>query len=274
MLTLPNLAPQDSYTLWYSSRNCPSPHPICDQDIQGSSKPQQRRNQAAAYRSPLVILRFEEESIQHRKRNITDYGAAWLRPPGVPKSLHQLREDERELKEYQEALRRERLVQELAEAEAGAANNHELQPSEGLMGDMDEMQDLDDEIPEANLLHVNSESATEDEVDTDEDVESNYEASTFTPRGHIPVADDLIYDRLLHDDHDVVDEEQMSGMLLEEDLIQEFGDADQNDSTGRRDQDIDLDDNIPEAEEYEHTDTEEELCSSEINDDNPSLNGN
>ena len=56
--------------------------------------------------------------MERRKHNIQNYGNSWIKPPGIPKSLYQLREEKREMEEHQEALRREALAQELAEAEA------------------------------------------------------------------------------------------------------------------------------------------------------------
>ena len=57
----------------------------------------------------------------------------------MPKTLHQMREEKREQEEHQEALRREQLAQELAEAEAADM------PEDGTMDDvqLDGARDLD-----------------------------------------------------------------------------------------------------------------------------------
>ncbi|TQS35666.1 hypothetical protein Golomagni_03907 [Golovinomyces magnicellulatus] len=265
MLSLPSLSPPDCYTLWYTSSSSPNPKIIKDEDDQNSVQAQhhnQNRSQNPAYRSPLTNLRLDEESIRNRKKNITDYGAMWLKPPGVPKSLQQLREEEREMREHQETLRREQLAQELAEAGEGGELESFLQGEEG----MEEMQDLDDEVPEAD----NSAFSTNDEVDSDdEETEQDDDLSGLETRNNLTMPDDmyrreaLIHERLLCDDSSVLSEKELSGMLNEEDLIQERTDAELTNATMDMDRDMDLDDEIPEGDGYEHTDTEEEISSSE-----------
>jgi hypothetical protein len=85
--------------------------------------------------------------MERRKNNVSNYGSSWIKPPGVMKTLTQTREEERELLEHQEAMRREQLAQELAEAEAEAGDG----PQTGMMdGDMEDARDLDDDIPEVS----------------------------------------------------------------------------------------------------------------------------
>ena len=106
--------------------------------------------------------------MERRKQNVQNYGSSWIKPPGVVKSLHQLREEKRELEEHQEALRREQLAQELAEAEAA----DELLQGEGGDGEMEEARDLDDDIPEADITGQDpGESGSEDDLDADESAE-------------------------------------------------------------------------------------------------------
>ena len=105
--------------------------------------------------------------MERRKINIQNYGSGWIKPPGIHKSLHQQREEKREMEEHQEALRREALAQELAEAEA-AEGVDELLQGEGMDGEMEEVRDLDDEVPDADadatrLLDSDSESSEGDE---------------------------------------------------------------------------------------------------------------
>lgn len=60
--------------------------------------------------------------MERRKANVSNLGSTWLKPPGVSKTLFQMREEERERQEHEEAMRREEmLARELAEAEAAAA---------------------------------------------------------------------------------------------------------------------------------------------------------
>jgi hypothetical protein len=211
---------------------------------------------------------MDEEYMERRKQNIQNYGSSWIKPPGIPKSLYQLREEKREMEEHQEALRRETLAQELAEAEAEGVEDL-LQG--GVEEDMDEVRDLDDEVPEAETTGLDAEddSGNEDEENDSEDV----------PRGVLAsrMPDDVYREALVRGDQvrstgfgddggSTVDEEDPSQMLQEEDLIHEHREEDHDVDM---DMDADLDADIPEADSaggYEHTDTEDELTSSEEED--------
>ncbi|POS86018.1 hypothetical protein EPUL_001594, partial [Erysiphe pulchra] len=280
MLHLPNLAPPDCYTLWYTSASSPNPRIIRDQDDQDFSQTQtqnQQRNHNTFHRSPLTNLRLDEESIRNRKKNITDYGAGWLKPPGVSKSLQQMREDEREMREHEETLRRERLAQELAQAGAEAELDILLQGEDG--DGMEEMVDLDDDIPEA----ISSEFDSNDEGDFGDEGTVHTEVSgviinvSNNNNVTLPLQDDLyrreilVHDRLIRDDSSTVDEKDLSGMLEEEDLVQEHQESEMTNLDMGMNQDMDLDDDIPEGDVYEHTDIDEEISSSEDEDEDSSF---
>lgn len=219
--------------------------------------------------------------MQRRRLNVQNYGSGWLRPPGVPKTLHQLREEKREQEEHQEAMRREQLAQELAEAEA------EANPENGMMDDvqLDGAQDLDDEIPDADDefgLHDDDdddddEEEDEDDLDEDEGGEAEEDADESVLReerqndlmaARMRMNDDAFREALARGDPDgegiyggdeEIEEEEQGHMLDEDDFAQEGTD----DGLGV-DMDADLDDDIPEAESggYEHTDSEAEFTSS------------
>ncbi|KAI1428511.1 Apc15p protein-domain-containing protein [Xylaria sp. FL1777] len=211
---LPDLSPRDSHSLWYTSSRNPlsssntqdarlsSPH---QEHIHGHGHPHgpnsnHRRGAQLIERSPLARLRADEQNLERRQHNVTNFGSAWLKPPGLPKTLHQLREERREAEEHQEALRREQLAQELAEAEAEAAGAAaDGDAGAGAMiagGDLDVMldappdgddgmddvqldgaRDLDDEIPEADEadfgLSDNDDEDDDDEEDEDESDEDD-----------------------------------------------------------------------------------------------------
>lgn len=225
--------------------------------------------------------------MERRKLNVQNYGNSWLKPPGVPKTLYQQREEKREMEEHQEALRREQLAQELAEAEAEAAGMDEMMEGEG-MGE-EEARDLDDDIPDADNTGL---SIVEDEDDDEENEPTGdtpgTQASTraqareeFHARANAAVAataavlariparvpDDVYREALARgedpaptgfgdDGASAIDEEAQEGMLQEEDLLHEEPED--------LDMDADLDAEIPDADEasgYEHTDTEAELTS-------------
>jgi hypothetical protein len=206
-----------------------------------------------------------------RRQNVQNYGNSWIRPPGIAKSLYQMREEKREMEEHQEAMRREALAQELAEAEAEGLE--EMLRREGggeAEGEMEEGRDLDEDVPEgeADVTGMGEEDDDEDEEDGGDRVNGEEEV----PRGVLAsrMPEDVYREALVRGeeargtmfgDGSTVDEEDREQMLQEEDLVhetQEQGDLDM-------DGDVNLDDDIPEAEEggYEHTDTEAELTSSE-----------
>ena len=230
--------------------------------------------------------------MERRKLNIQNYGNSWLKPPGVPKTLYQQREEKREMEEHQEALRREQLAQELAEAEAEAAGTDELMEGDEID---EEVRDLDDDIPDADntglSLADDDDDDDEDEDDDDDDIEN--EPVGGTPATHPPlrvlamdemrvrntaaavariparVPDDVYREALARgedpapggfgdDGASTIDEEAHEGMLQEEDLMPE--------EVTNLDMEVDLDAEIPDADEasgYEHTDTEAELTSSD-----------
>lgn len=208
--------------------------------------------------------------MERRKQNVQNYGSSWIKPPGIPKSLHQLREEKREMEEHQEALRREALAQELAEAEAEGVEDL-LQG--GVEEEMDEVRDLDDEVPEAEATGIDADEESENE---DEDEENDRDD---VPRGVLAsrMPDDVYREALVrgeqarttgfgNDGGSTIDEEDPSQMLQEDDLVHE---AREGGHDVDMDVDADLDADIPEAESqggYEHTDTEEELTSSEEED--------
>lgn len=184
-----------------------------------------------------------------------------------------MREEKREQEEHQEAMRREQLAQELAEAEGGGM------PEEGMMDDvqLDGAQDLDDEIPDADDHFAmgdddEDEEDDEDEADADDSEELDDEALREERQNDLMAArmrmtDDAFREALVRGDPDGDDmyggeeelEEEHQGHMLDE---EDFALVDLD---GGIDMDANLDDDIPEAESglYEHTDSEAELISSE-----------
>jgi hypothetical protein len=233
----------------------------------------------------LARIAADEQYMLRRRINVQNFGSGWLRPPGVHKTLHQMREEKREQEEHQEALRREQLAQELADAEAG-----DMQEEDGVMEDvqLDGAQDLDAEIPDADAdadLALNEDDDDEDEdeeeeedeqgsvgqagLDADEDVlREGRQAGLMAAR--MRMTDDAFREALIRGEpeggdmyggEEELEEEEQGHMLDEEDFVQV--DPDDDDLNG--DMMADLDDEIPEAESggYEHTDSEAELSSYE-----------
>ncbi|KAI0198712.1 Apc15p protein-domain-containing protein [Astrocystis sublimbata] len=318
---LPDLSPRDSHSLWYtSSRNPFPPSNTSDAHLHGSSHPdhglghghphgvngnqqhqQHRRGAHLIERSSLARLRADEHNLERRRQNVTNFGSAWLKPPGLPKTLHQLREERREAEEHQEAMRREQLAQELAEAEAEAAGGGAAETGEAGDEGMDDVQldgarDLDADIPEADdadfgLSSIEDdededeedgedEDAEEGEEDDEEDEDAEVRAQTQQQQlmaqrmrqGNDAFREDMARGRdsaAFYGADEDIDEVDQSHMIEEDDLA---GTQEDMDDMGM---DADLDDEIPEAESlggYEHTDTEAELSSSIDEGDNNNSN--
>lgn len=210
--------------------------------------------------------------MERRKQNVQNYGNSWIKPPGISKSLYQQREEQREHEDQQEAQRREQLAQELAEAEAEGMDD--LLQGDGAEGEMEEARDLDDDVPDAET------TALDADVDEDSEAEDLENEAEEVPRGVLAarMPDDVYREAIARGDEmrttrfgdeagSTMDEEDQSQMLQEEDLVHETGPGllSMGDDMGM-DLDADLDADIPEAESpggYEHTDTEEELSTSE-----------
>ncbi|KAK7948297.1 uncharacterized protein PG986_009183 [Apiospora aurea] len=289
---LPDLAPGDSHSLWYNSSRNPNAASSYDPSHQENTQlnphnQNQRRNVQVIERSPLARLRADEQLLDRRLHNISNFGSTWLKPPGIAKTLHQLREERREQEEHQEALRREQLAQELAEAEAAGAGPGdgvlEDQAQDG-MGDvqLDGARDLDEDIPEAEDndfgLSGEDEDEEDDEDEDDEDDDEDDPDDTIEHpeqraaraqqalmaqrmqqapdpfRGH---AANTSQGNSFYGGEDEVDDEDQAHMIEEEDLDGEGGDMDME---------ANLDDDIPDAESamgYEHTDTDASVTSSD-----------
>ena len=148
-------------------------------------------------RSVLGRLRADELYMERRRQNVANFGQTWLKPPGVTKTLFQMREERREAEEHAEAVRREMLAQELAEAaEREAEAQAQARAAQAAGGDDDDMlmdgdeeggdmvegededgmgmgmgeRDLDDEIPDADDGGFGFDGASDD-IDEDEDDE-------------------------------------------------------------------------------------------------------
>ncbi|KAI1781047.1 Apc15p protein-domain-containing protein [Hypoxylon cercidicola] len=310
---LPDLAPRDSHALWYTSTRNPISPPYHDaaylpnhqqqqqhqQHDAGANghQQQQRRGGGGAHlieRSRLARLRADEANVERRRQNVALFGSAWLKPVGVPKTLHQMREERREAEEHQEALRREQLAQELAEAEAagvGGADNaldgDDAQAGAGgpgLGGGVDEdgamddvqldgARDLDDDIPEAEDTGFGIDSSDEEEEDDDEDDDDEEEENADGPEQRAAHAQQQLMQQRMRQADDAFRESMARGRDSTHyyGVDEEVDDEDQaqmieeDDLVGHggMDMEADLDDDIPEAEDegYEHTDSEAEMSS-------------
>lgn len=272
-----------------------------------SRDPRDRNHRRALVeRTALAHLRHDEQVMDRRRENVAGYGSAWLKPAGVPKTLFQLREERRELEEQAEAHRREALLQaQLAEAEGAAAAGVDgdgggggggadgmtmlADEDDDLMGagaeEGEEVQDLDDEIPEAEGFGFDGEESDEEEEEEDDEEdeeedddetlseseggqgEDNARAVQFSPAEEeqqvrdMRAAEDRLRQMMAREQDggsDVGDafrdgEGSREGLLEEDDLVHIRPSADDTPAVADisigmdMDMDADLDEGIPEA---------------------------
>jgi hypothetical protein len=178
----------------------------------------------------LASLTQDENTIEQRKLNVRRFGAGWIRPPGVQKTLQATQDEQLEKDEQEMMQRREQVMLDLAAAQQDAANAEAREQAEEMNDEDDEGQrDLDDEVPEAE-----SEVSSSDEEGSNSNSEEENDASTTVPFNE----DSFIEGSMLEAEvsHMLeMEEAEMAGVLQDE---------------------RDLDDDVPEAGEYEHTDSE------------------
>ncbi|OAL55457.1 hypothetical protein IQ07DRAFT_582941 [Pyrenochaeta sp. DS3sAY3a] len=236
MYSLPMIAPRPDTNLWPSHR---ANHSYIDSDASPSSPPnapnQRRPNSHHGPRHTsafLATLSNDENMIEQRKQNVRRFGAGWLRPPGVAKTLQAMKDEEVEREEQEMMQRREQVMLDLAAAQQDAANQEEREQNDQLDGQDDGGErDLDDEVPDAE--RSDSEASNED-TDSDTSDHSNDANDTTVPFNEDSFIEGSMLEaevsRMLE-----MEEAEMSGVLQDE---------------------RDLDEDVPEAGSYEHTDSE------------------
>ncbi|KAK5108162.1 hypothetical protein LTR62_008693 [Meristemomyces frigidus] len=238
MLSLPLIPPTiDSTpilpTPFRPRQNSPPPPSHAAQNPQAARQLQQRRDEerkAHNLFSPIAFLTADENAIKARKYDIQMFGHRWIRPPGVPKTLQAMHEEEIERRETEEQARQEQTMRDLqARQEVEEARERAgLTAEGGGQEEGEEERDLDDEIPDADV---------EEDVSFNED--SMVEGSSQFVQ---PLEDEM------EDDEDVREAVQMEEAEL-------TGAAREEEELGIE---RDLDDSVPEAGSYQHTDTEVE----------------
>ncbi|KAK3170055.1 hypothetical protein OEA41_009440 [Lepraria neglecta] len=226
------------HALWYPalSSHPPPPPPSSSNDNSNNALSPSHQHHRNTYppqnpqRTLLSILRTDENIVLHRKANIRRFGAGWLRPPGVGKTLQGMADERAEREEVEGARAREyALAEAQAAAEADALANAEGLEGEEDGGDMGE-RDLDDEVPD---------------LDADAGAWSDADMTEDEREGELDPT-----------------EEHGEGVLEEEgggDFGAEIGERDLDDEIP----DADAGGGGMEVGEYEHTDTEVEDSSSE-----------
>jgi hypothetical protein len=234
------------------------PHPV---------RPTANTHYLAYHQYLLQQVMRDEVAIQQRKSNVKRFGATWIRPPGVVKTLQVKLEEEQEKKEAAEQARREAMMQDLLSAQEEAARRAEQEAQGG--EEVDEMErDLDAEVPEAADDEDEDEDDDDDDDDEDDEDEDEDDEEEEEEEEEPPVMSRSQNHRtstyaneenLLHGSFVGGDEDLAPG------ATRHFLDAEDAEIDGRA-QDMrdfgvverDLDNDVPEAEGWEHTDTEEE----------------
>ncbi|CAG8161243.1 unnamed protein product [Penicillium salamii] len=235
MLSLPSLTPRDSHELWFGTSQ---PH----SEPTDPANPFARRNAGSPShraflpsRSPgntLAALAAEERKLRARKLHIASFGYSWIRPAGCAKTMLGMKEEEAEREEAMQAA-----AAEMEAAEGGILDDTTHPEEEGME------RDLDEEIPNAEeepsgLIEEGEEGLEEEgeymERDLDDDI----------PEGF-------------------VDDEYEGSGLYDDDDDDDFDNQPDLDADIPEESERDLDDEIPDAEgspeEWQHTDSEEEL---------------
>ncbi|KAL6720299.1 hypothetical protein ACLMJK_002220 [Lecanora helva] len=248
--SLPPLLPHDPHTLWYPSlithpppfsNSNPDPNlpPNHSQQHHHQNAPHHQQRPNPSQRTPLSTLRADELALQMRKANIRRFGAGWLRPPGVGKTLQGIADERAEREELESARTREFAMAETEQLQAEirdetdrltALIREQGEQGGGGVGGEGEERDLDDEVPDA---------------DADGDGDGDLEGWS-----DVEEAPDL---------ESEVDDGEGAGVMgeVERQWVGHVAGAFAG-LTGEGV--VDLDDEVPEAEEgsYEHTDTEVE----------------
>lgn len=244
MLSLPLIAPYHSDpTLPSSFRPLPEqPH-----NAANATNPQHRTRLDEARKlhnlnSPLAILTADENHIATRKHAIRNFGALWIRPPGVPKTLQAMNEEEAERAEQEVLARQEAGLRDLqAQQQLEEAREQAREAGEGAAE-----QDLDAEIPDADA---------EEEEDEDDEVEE--EGISFNEESMVEGGSQFIEPMVVQRDlvEQQLEEAELTGAAHEEEAL-------------GMEHEVNLDDSIPEAGSYQHTDTEleDETSESELQD--------
>jgi hypothetical protein len=166
------------------------------------------------------------------------FGAGWIRPPGVAKTLQAITDEEIEKQEQEIMARREQVMMDLAAAQQDAANEEERQGREEMEdnGEIEEERDLDDDVPEAA---ASDSDVSASDVSSDEEGSVSGTEDGAREQESIPFNEDSFIEGSMVEaevSHMLeMEEAEMAGVLQDE---------------------RDLDDDIPEAGSYEHTDSE------------------
>ncbi|PSN68428.1 hypothetical protein BS50DRAFT_573335 [Corynespora cassiicola Philippines] len=245
MLSLPLIPPRADASLWPSHRtsnffdtpstDSQSPHSNGHNRRPGSHHGGQN-NQS---RSMLTSLTADENIIDQRKQNVRRFGAGWIRPPGVAKTYQALMDEKYEREEQEVLARREQVMLDLQAAQQETANEEERAQNEEDEDMMGGERDLDDDVPEAEA----------DESDISDSDESASVTASEAEEGDTSAIAETTGDMTFNEDSFI------EGSMVQ-DEVEHMLEMEEAEMAGVLQDERDLDDDIPEAGSYEHTDSE------------------
>ncbi|KAI4736238.1 hypothetical protein E4T50_13269 [Aureobasidium sp. EXF-12298] len=269
MLSLPLLAPQNEYSFFLSPHLRP---PSSDPHTTDTNAAQQSRRltqqTSAPTRQSLAQLLADEQAISHRKHNIRRFGAGWIKPPGVAKTLQAETEEKAEREEQEALQRREQMMMDMqAQQEAEEARNRAVEAE--AEAEQEAEVDLDEEIPDAEEDEDEDEDITDSDEEEEEEEQSELhsELQSHLQHSEVPVAEDITFNE------ESMFADTSIAALDEESREQErYRHLQEAELTGVAQDEFDLgierdlDDSVPEAGSYQHTDSELEDSDEESDD--------
>ncbi|KAI5247350.1 hypothetical protein E4T43_02104 [Aureobasidium subglaciale] len=271
MLSLPLLAPQNEYSFFLSPHLRPPPTPndpsshTADNNAAQQSRRRNNLQSSAPTRQSLAQLLADEHAISSRKHNIRRFGAGWIKPPGVAKTLQAETEEKIEREEQEAQQRREQMMMDMqAQQEVEEARNRANAAAEEENGGEEEQEerDLDEEIPDADVEEEESEG--DDVTDSDEDEEEEEELQSEMQsemlsqiHSEIPIAEDITFN-----EESMFADTSMAALDEESREQERYRHLQEAELTGVAQDELDLgierdlDDSVPEAGSYQHTDSE------------------
>ncbi len=264
MFALPLITPTQDFSRYLPNTSLSDPNEPGQTLDGGPNAPPQRRQNATAYpSSTIAALKTDEALIQQRKTAIARFGATWIKPPGVSKTL-QAETEERQEREEQEVLaRREQLMLDMqAQQEAEETRQRAAAAEEEAMDEEagDEQRDLDDDVPDGSMGMDGDLSAEEEGGLTDDDDDLTDEDGTT--EADVTFNDgSLIEGSMLHPG---IGEGNEENSAVQRELAEQerYAQLEEAELTGAAQDEYDLDmqgnldDSVPEAGSYQHTDTE------------------
>jgi len=222
-------------------------------------------------------LKADEEAIRKRKDNIARFGSTWIKPPGISKTLQAETEERLEREEQEVLARREQMMMDMqAQQEAEEARQRAAQQEDAEeAGDVTQERDLDEDIPDADE-DVEDEDDEEDEDEDQEEIERDLD-DDVPEATNITFGDESLLEGSMLEQSQVtgiIDQEQQESAELDQERYAQLEEAE---LTGvAQDQydlgmDANLDESVPEAGSYEHTDSELEDSSDDDSDDGSML---